>query len=355
MSSSNGPAAKAPIRVVVYSSKRYERDFLTSHPHLAKIAPNVQLEFLAPRLDATTAPLAAGADAVCIFVNDCADEETIQTLSKNGTKCLLLRCAGFNQVDLKAAALNGVTVLRVPQYSPYAVAEFAVALLLTTVRKTHKAYNRTRESNFALSGLLGFDIHGKTVGVCGTGKIGQLFAKIMLGFGARVIAYDIYQSEEAKKMGVEYVSFDDLLATSDIISLHCPLFPSTKHMINAEAVGKMKKGVVLINTSRGELVDMNALIFGLRRGIIGGCGMDVMEGEQELFFDDHTGEILEDEKILTLQSLPNVLITPHIAFCTDTAISNIWSTTYANVLRFIERRNSGGSGGEALKNEVVAQ
>ncbi|CAN8062038.1 unnamed protein product [Agarophyton chilense] len=353
MSSSNGPTKASPIRVVVYSSKRYERDFLTSHPELAKFAPNVQLEFLAPRLDSTTAQLAAGAQAVCIFVNDSADEQTIQTLARNGTKCLLLRCAGFNQVDLKAAAVNGVTVLRVPQYSPYAVAEFAVALLLTTVRKTHKAYNRTRESNFALTGLLGFDIHGKTVGVCGTGKIGQIFAKIMLGFGARVIAYDIYESEQAKSMGVQYVSLDELLASSDIISLHCPLFPSTRHMINADAVSKMKKGVVLINTSRGELVDMNALIFAIRRGIIGGCGMDVMEGEEELFFDDHTGEILEDEKILTLQSLPNVLITPHIAFCTDTAISNIWSTTYQNVLRYTERENGSVSG--ALKNEVVLQ
>eukprot|EP00178_Gracilaria_changii_P012173 TRINITY_DN343_c0_g1_i2.p2 TRINITY_DN343_c0_g1~~TRINITY_DN343_c0_g1_i2.p2 ORF type:complete len:383 (-),score=97.55 TRINITY_DN343_c0_g1_i2:99-1160(-) len=351
MNHSSGPPTPPPIRVVVYSSKRYERDFLAAHPQLAKIAPNVQLEFLAPRLDATTAPLAAGADAVCIFVNDCADEQALQLLAANGTKCVLLRCAGFNQVDLRAAAANGITVLRVPQYSPHAVAEFAVALLLTTVRKTHKAYNRTRESNFSLTGLLGFDIHGKTVGVCGTGKIGRLFAQIMLGFGARVIAHDIYHSADAKRMGVEYVSFDELLARSDVISLHCPLFDSTRHMIDADAVRKMKRGVVLINTSRGELVDMNALIFGLRRGIIGGCGMDVMEGEEELFFDDHTGEILEDDKILTLQSLPNVLITPHIAFCTDTAISNIWSTTYHNVLSFVKR---GALAGAPLDNEVLA-
>lgn len=348
MADTPGLPKEEPIRVVVYSSKRYERDFLHKNPQIANIAPNVQLEFLAPRLDANTASLAAGADAVCIFVNDCADAAAIETLARNGTTCLLLRCAGFNQVDLKAAKAYGVTVLRVPQYSPYAVAEFAVALLMTIVRKTHKAYNRTRESNFALSGLLGFDIHGKTIGVCGTGKIGLLFAKIMLGFGARVIGYDLYPSDAAKEMGVEYVPFDELLAQSDVISLHCPLFPSTRHMINAAAIEKMKKGVILINTSRGELVDKNALIYGLRRGIIGGCGMDVIEGEEELFFDDHTGEILEDEKILTLQSLPNVLITPHIAFCTDTAISNIWSSTYQNVLAYVERK-----GDAPLKNQVV--
>lgn len=337
-------------RVVVFSSKRYERNFLDNNPQIAHKFPKILLQFLAARLDANTASLASGAEAVCIFVNDCADAAAIATLAKNGTKCLLLRCAGFNQVDMDAAATHGMRVLRVPQYSPYAVAEFAVAMLLTTVRKTHKAYNRTRESNFSLAGLMGIDIHGKTVGVCGTGNIGRLFAKIMVGFGARVIACDVYESEEAKKMGVEYVSMEQLLKQCDIISLHCPLLPSTRHMIDAKAVALMKRGVVLINTSRGALIDMDALIRGVRQGIIGGCAMDVIEGEEELFFDDHSGEILEDEKILTLQSLPNVLLTPHIAFCTDTAMRNIWNTTYENLKGYLLQR-----GGEDVKleNEVV--
>lgn len=240
-------------------------------------------------------------------------------------------------------------VLRVPSYSPYAIAEFAVALLLTVGRKTHIAFNRTRESNFALRGLMGFDVHGKTVGICGTGKIGRLFAKLMMSFGTRVVAYDIRPSEEAKAMGVEYVSLDELLECADIISLHCPLLASTRHMIGAEAVSKMKKGVILINTSRGELVDMDALIEGLQHKRIGACAMDVVEGEAALFFDDHSGEILEDERIAKLVSFPNVLLTPHIAFCTDTALTNIWTTTVQNAMEFINRK-----GDEKLKHQVIA-
>lgn len=337
------------MKITVYSSRRYERDFLDANPDILTSNPKLSFNFLAHRLDESTAFMAAGSDAVCAFVNDNIDATTIEILASGGTGCILLRCAGFNQVDLQAAAKHSMTVLRVPAYSPYAVAEFAVALLLTVGRKTHKAYNRTRESNFALHGLMGFDIHGKTVGVCGTGKIGRLFAKILLGFGTKVLAYDIYPSEEAKKMGVEYVELDELYARSDIISLHCPLLPTTKHMIGKEAMEKMKKGVILVNTSRGELVDMDALIDGLRSRKIGACAMDVVEGEQDLFFDDHSGEILENENITQLQSFPNVLLTPHVAFCTDTAMTNIWSTTVKNMNEYIERTENG----DKLTNEVL--
>lgn len=340
-----------PVRIAIFSSKRYERDFLSSNPQLTKDASTVCFDYIAARLDSASAHHAAGADAVCAFVNDNIDAKTLQVISASGTKCVLLRCAGFNQVDLVAAKRLGVTVLRVPAYSPYAVAEFACALLLTVARKTHKAYNRTRESNFSLAGLMGFDVHGKTVGICGTGKIGRLFASIMRGFGVRIVAYDIYPSQAARDLGVEYVSMDELLRVSDVISLHCPLLPSTRHMIDAEAIGKMKKGVVLINTSRGELVDMDALIEGLQNKTIGSCGMDVVEGEAALFFDDHSGEILEDEKFVRLMAFPNVLITPHLAFCTDTAMMNIWSTTIQNMIEFMHREDAS----QVLTNQVVAE
>ncbi|CDF35467.1 unnamed protein product [Chondrus crispus] len=338
------------MKVTVFSSKRYERDFLRQHPTLTRVTPHIDFEFLAMPLSEGTAPLAAGSDAVCAFVNDALDAPVIARLAEGAVRCILLRCAGFNHVDLAAASKHRIKVLRVPAYSPFAVAEFAVALLLTVGRKTHKAYNRTRESNFSLAGLMGFDVNGKTIGVCGTGKIGRLFAKIMLAFGTTVLAYDVYRNPEAEAMGVEYVSKDDLFARSDIISLHCPLLPSTRHMIDAEAIRKMKTGVILINTSRGELMDMDALIKGLKGKKIGACAMDVVEGEAELFFDDHSGEILEDDRISMLMSFPNVLLTPHIAFCTDTAMLNIWGTTVSNMLEFKE------AGPDAtLTNEVIIQ
>lgn len=292
--------------------------------------------------------MAANHKAICVFVNDALSASTIETLRAGGTELILLRCAGFNQVDLPAAKAAGMPVLRVPAYSPYAVAEFAVALLLSVCRKTHKMYNRTRESNFTLHGLMGFDIHGKTVGVCGTGKIGRLFAKIMLGFGSKVLAYDIYPSEEARKMGVEYVELDELLQRADIISLHCPLSDSTRYMIDEQALGKVKRGAVLINTSRGELVEMEAVIAALRDGKLGGCGMDVVEGEADLFFDDHSGEVLQNENVERLISLPNVLLTPHAAFCTDNALENIWKTTVRNAVEFVKAEGfSNQVGGES--------
>lgn len=348
------------MRVTVYSAKQHEIEFLSQHNEIKAALPEVTFDFVSARLSVATAAQARGADAVCIFVNDNADSRVLQVLSDCGVKCLLLRCAGFNQVDIEHAANVGIYVLRVPAYSPHAVAEFAVALALTAIRKTHKAYNRSRESNFALRGLMGFDVHGKTVGVIGTGKIGRIFAIILKSFGTRVIGYDVYHSEEAKKIGVEYVTLNELFKESDLISIHCPLLPSTRHMIDESAVSKMKKGVVLINTSRGELVNIDALINGLRKKIIGACGMDVVEGEQMLFFDDHSGEILENERISTLLSFPNVIITPHMAFCTDTAMSNIWTTTVQNLADFRDRVTQGtilGSAekSEPLKNQVLPQ
>lgn len=340
------------MKIAVFSSKNFERDFLNSNPEVLSSNPPITLVNLASRLGPNSAKLITeDIDAVCIFVNDVADATTLQVLADKGIHLLLLRCAGFNQVDLSAAKRLGIRVLRVPAYSPHAVAEFAVALLLTVVRKTHRAYNRTRDGNFVLRGLMGFNVQGKTIGVIGTGKIGRIFATIMHSFGARIIAYDLYQNDEMKRLGVEYVPLDNLLSQSDIISLHCPLLASTRRMISTDAINKMKRGVTLINTSRGELVDMDALIDGLQRGIIGFCGMDVIEGERNLFFEDHSGEILEDQRILTLMSFHNVLITPHVAFCTDTALNSIWSTTVGNVGEFLKN----GPSTEKLTNEVVEE
>lgn len=319
--------------------------------------PGLTLDYYVPRLTASTAHMANGADAVCVFVNDTLDRRALETLAKNGTKCILLRCAGYNNVDVQAAHELGMRVLNVPQYSPHAVAEFAVSLLLTVVRKTHKAFNRVRESNFALQGLMGSDFYGKTVGVVGTGKIGRIFCRIMgQGFGCRVVAYDKYQSQEAMDMGVEYVdSLEELYQQSDIISLHCPLTPEGYHMINTEAINHMKPGVVLINTSRGALVNMPDLIQGLRSKQVYACGFDVVEGEDELFFEDHSGEILEDETVSELLTFPNVLMTPHLAFCTDTAMDNIWSTTVKNLSEYVEQQHLDEADPSGLSNAILPQ
>lgn len=339
------------MKIAVFSTQEFERDFLKTNPQIKESVPELDFQFLSERLRTSTVDLAEGADAACIFVNDEADASTIRQLADIGVKSLLLRCAGFNNVDLEAAAEHQIVVQRVPAYSPNAVAEFAVALLLTVARKTHKAYNRTRDFNFALRGLRGFDIHGKTIGIIGTGKIGRIFAAVMNGFGARTIAYDIRPSDAGRKVGIEYVSLDELFSQSDIISLHCPMLPSTRHMINADAISKMKKGVMLLNTSRGELVDMDALIDGIRKKIIGSCGMDVLEDEQDLFFEDHSGEILHNDRISTLLSFPNVLITPHIAFCTDTALTNIWETTIHNFVEF----NKSGNSSNKFSNQLLPE
>lgn len=336
------------MRVAVFSSQNFESEFL-ANSGVGKEFSDVSVEFLAPKLEASSAPLAAGFDAVCAFVNDDVSAAALEALATAGARCLLLRCAGFNNVDLVAAQKHGITVLRVPQYSPNAVAEFAVALLLALLRKTHHAYARVRDGNFAARGLLGGEVHGRTVGVVGTGKIGRIFAGIMIAFGAKVLAFDVYQSKEAMDMGVRYVPFDELLAESDVVSLHCPLLPSTRHVIDKDALAKMRDGAMLINVSRGELLDTGAVIVALKSGKLGALGIDVYEGEADLFFKDHSGEVLQDDKMLTLQSLPNVLLTPHIAFLTDVALGNIWTTTFMNARAYIGKKEGDT---QALENEV---
>jgi D-lactate dehydrogenase len=291
------------MRVAVYSAKPYDVQFLT--------AANAghDLVFLEPRLSVETAPLAAEADAVCAFVNDDLGEAVLEELARVGVGHIALRSAGFNHVDLNAAERLGILVTRVPGYSPYAVAEHGVALLMALVRKTHRAYNRVREGNFSLAGLLGFDLHGKTVGVVGTGQIGTVFARIMLGFGCRVLAYDPYPSEEARTLGVEYVALEELLAESHIVSLHLPVTPQTRHFIDADRIALMRDGVTLINTSRGSLVDTLAVIEALKTGKIGLLGLDVYEEEADLFFEDLSDSVLADDVFTRLLTFPNVIIT----------------------------------------------
>jgi D-lactate dehydrogenase len=313
------------MRVAVYSAKPYDVQFLT--------AANAghDLVFLEPRLSVETAPLAAEADAVCAFVNDDLGEAVLEELARVGVGHIALRSAGFNHVDLNAAERLGILVTRVPGYSPYAVAEHGVALLMALVRKTHRAYNRVREGNFSLAGLLGFDLHGKIVGVVGTGQIGTVFARIMLGFGCRVLAYDPYPSEEARTLGVEYVALEELLAESHIVSLHLPVTPQTRHFIDADRIALMRDGVTLINTSRGSLVDTLAVIEALKTGKIGLLGLDVYEEEADLFFEDLSDSVLADDVFTRLLTFPNVIITGHQAFFTAEALENIATTTIGNL------------------------
>jgi D-lactate dehydrogenase len=289
-------------------------------------------------LNEATAKLAEGCEGVVIFVNDSANAEVLRILHEGGTRALFLRCAGFDMVDLKAAQELGIKVTRVPAYSPYAVAEHAAALMMTLNRKIHHSYNRTREQNFRLAGLLGFDINGKTIGVVGTGKIGALFARIAKGFGCTVLGYDVVQNPEALSYGVEYVSLDEIWARSDIISLHSPLFPSTKHTINAESIAKMKDGVVIINTSRGGVIDTKALVRGLKSNKIGSVGLDVFEGEGEYFYSDRSGAIIADDTLARLFTFPNVVITGHQAFFTEEALTNIAQTTIQNIKAFVDKQ-----------------
>ncbi|KAF0711650.1 hypothetical protein As57867_005142, partial [Aphanomyces stellatus] len=275
------------MKVAFYSTRKYDQESMQECAD--NLSAKHDLRFISHRLTVETAKLAEGCDVVVIFVNDSASEAVLRKLKEYGIRALLLRCAGFDMVDLAVANELQLPVLRVPAYSPYAVAEHAMGLIMTLNRKYHRAYNRTREFNFNLQGLLGFDLHGKTVGVIGTGKIGVLFGKICLGFGCKVIAYDVFESQDAKALGMEYKSLEDLLAASDIISLHCPLFPSTRHMINDTTIAQMKKGVMIINTSRGGLLDTKAIINGLKSGQIGSIALDVFEGENEIFYEDHSG------------------------------------------------------------------
>ena len=297
----------------------------------------VSFKYYETKLNEDTVNLANGYDGVCAFVNDTVNAAVIDRLCQMGIRVLALRCAGFNQVDMKHA-FGRLHVLRVPAYSPYAVAEHAMAMLLTSVRRIHKAYIRTKDFNFSLTGMTGFDLHGKTVGVIGTGRIGRVFTDICRGFGMRVLAYDKFPVDGfADGDAIRYVSLPELFAGSDVISLHCPLTEDTYHMIDAAAIGQCRKGVVLINTSRGALVDAEALLAGIKSRRIGAACLDVYEEESELFFEDFSGHIVEDDTLARLISMPNVIVTSHQAFLTEEALSNIAETTVLNLVTFFER------------------
>lgn len=290
----------------------------------------IEFKFFETKLTVDTAALAEGCDGVCIFVNDTANQEVIDRLAACGVKIIALRCSGYNNVDVQYA-YGKIHVVHVPAYSPYAIAEHAMALLLTSIRRIHKAYNRTREHNFSLHELTGFELHGKTVGIVGTGRIGQAFAEICKGFGMKILAYDKFPADS---LGLEYVELDRLFAESDIISLHCPLTEETRHLIDARSISKMKKGVVLLNTSRGALVDAAALLEGLKSRKVGAACMDVYEEEEEFFFEDYSGHIINDDVLARLLSMPNVLVTSHQAFLTREALDTIAKVTTENIVRF---------------------
>ena len=316
------------IKVAFFDAKAYDKP---SFEHYGR-EHDMQFLFLETKLNRDTALLARGCDAVCVFVNDSVDAEVIGKLHEYGVRVIALRSAGYNNVDVRAA-FGKIHVVHVPAYSPYAVAEHAAALLLTSVRRIHKAYNRTREFNFSLSGLTGFDLHGKTAGVVGTGKIGRIFIDICRGFGMNVIAYDRFP---VKDSGIEYVSLDELLQRSDIISLHCPLTDETRHMIDAGAIEKMKKGVVIINTSRGALIDAEALLDGIKARKVGAACLDVYEEEADIFFEDRSGHILDDDLLSRLISMPNIIVTSHQAFLTEEALNNIAETTVNNIRSYFD-------------------
>ena len=316
------------ITAAVFDTKPYDREPLVraadGHP--------VAWRFLEFRLTRETAPLARDAPAVCVFVNDQLDRPCLEALAAQGVRLVALRCTGFNHVDVPAAKGLGLAVTRVPVYSPYAVAEHAVALLLTLNRKIHRAYNRVRELNFSLHGLVGFDLHGKTAGIVGTGKIGRIVAQILRGFGMKVLAYDPFPNREwATAQGVEYVDASSLAGFSDVISLHVPLLPETRHIIRQETIDLMKPGAIVINVSRGALIDTTALIEGLKRGKLGGVALDVYEEEEGIFFEDLSGQVLQDDELARLLTFPNVLITSHQAFLTREALADIARTTVANL------------------------
>ena len=317
------------IKVAFFDAKAYDKPSFDRYGSLH----DVRFKYLETKLNEDTVDLAKGCDAVCVFVNDTVNAAVIDRLYEYGIRLIALRSAGYNNVDIQAA-FGKIHVVHVPAYSPYAVAEHAIALLLTSVRRIHKAYNRTREFNFSLNGLTGFDFHGKTVGVVGTGKIGRIFIDICRGFGMNVIAYDRFP---AKDSGIDYVSLEELLEKSDIISPHCPLTDETRHMIGADAIVKMKKGVVIVNTSRGALIDAEALLEGIKARKVGAACLDVYEEEADVFFEDRSGHILNDDLLSRLISMPNVIVTSHQAFLTEEALNNIAETTVSNILSCFEK------------------
>ena len=318
------------MKVAAFSIKPYDRASLGA----ASAGLPLEWAWLEPRLDADTAPLADGATAVNCFVNDDLGAATLERLAAGGVRLVTLRCAGFNQVDLEAAARLGLPVTRVPEYSPHAVAEHTIALMLMLDRRLHKAYNRVREGNFSLDGLLGFDLHGRTVGVVGVGRIGRRVVEILLGFGCRVLAHDPRPAADLVVRGVEFVPLDELFAASDIVTLHCPLTAANRHLVDDRAIGLMKPGVMIVNTSRGGLVDTRAVIHGLKSGRVGHLGLDVYEEEADLFFDDKSDTVIRDDTFMRLLTFPNVVVTAHQAFFTREALEAIAGQTIRNLLHF---------------------
>ena len=324
------------MKVAFFDTKQYD---MPSFEKLGK-ENNIKFKFYETKLNEDTVALAKGCDAVCVFVNDTVNAAVIDRLCELGVKVLALRCAGYNNVDIKYAK-DKIKVVSVPAYSPYAVAEHAMALLLTSIRRVHKAFIRTRDHNFSLNGLTGFDLHGKTVGVVGTGKIGRIFINICRGFGMNVIAYDKFP---AKDSDIDYVELDELFSQSDIISFHCPLTEETYHMIDSKSIDKLKKGVVIVNTSRGALIDAEALLEGIKARKIGAACLDVYEEEADVFFQDFSGHIIADDTLARLISMPNVIVTSHQAFLTEEALHNIAETTVSNILDCLK--------GEECPNEL---
>jgi D-lactate dehydrogenase len=321
----------SPTTIAFYDTKSYDRDYFARENQTV----GLELRFHEFRLNASNAGSAEGCKAVCVFVNDVVDAACLKNLSKLGVGLVALRCAGFNNVDVEAARELGIRVVRVPAYSPHAVAEHTLAILLALNRKIHRAFNRVREMNFSLGGLVGFDLHGKTVGIVGTGKIGRIAAEIFRGFGCRVLAYDPFRNDEwAARHGIEYGDLDTLLTRSDVVSLHLPLTPETHHLLNAQSIGRMKRGAYLVNTSRGKLVDSAAVIEALKSGQLGGVALDVYEEEEGVFFEDHSDAGLKDDVLSRLLTFPNVLITAHQAFLTEEALTAIASVTLDSVRRF---------------------
>lgn len=332
------------MKIAFFDTHDFERPFF----EMANQTYNHSITFFEPRLTYQTASLANGFKCVCSFVNDKLTSETIQYLYDEGVRLLALRSAGFNHVNLDAASAVGLKVVRVPEYSPFAVAEYAIGLILTLNRKIHRANTRVHEGNFSLNGLMGFDLHDKTIGIIGTGKIGSIMCKIMNGFGCRVLAYDIKIDEKLnEEKTCKYVSLDDLFSQSDIISLHAPLTPESHHMIDQKSISQMKKGVMLINTGRGALIDTKALINALKKGQVGHAGLDVYEEEEGIFFEDLSEQILQDDTLARLLTFPNVVLTSHQAFLTKEAVTNIARTTLQNITDF--------ENGDELKNEVCTK
>jgi D-lactate dehydrogenase len=328
------------MKIAFFNTKRYDQIYFD----LVNKNYGFELVYFETRLTPETANLASGFDIVCVFVNDILNKKTLETLQKNRIKLIALRCAGFNNVDLITAKGLDLTVVRVPAYSPHAVAEHTIALLLGINRKLHRAYYRVREGNFALDGLIGFDIFGLTAGIIGTGKIGEIVASILKGFGCSLLAFDIYKNPSCEKIGVKYVELHELYARSDIISLHCPLTPDTHHIINSKALSQMRNGVTIVNTSRGALIDTKAVIQGLKSGKIGYLALDVYEEEGDLFFEDLSTQVIQDDVFARLLTFPNVFITGHQAFFTKNALQNIAETTLQNIQQFQKSKS--------CKNEI---